>query len=403
MKQEVETVRQSSSKRWLVLSSVISSRTVYALNWFNFGPALVLIAPDLGVDTVGVGLLISSFLLGAGIAQVPAGILASWWGNKNTSQLGMLILSISALGEGLSPNYPTLFVCRLLLGIGAALFFSPAIGVITPFFRAEEEGLVIGLYNAAFSIGGGLGLSVWAILMQSVGWREALVFGGGLGLLFTLVGQIVVPKDRLKDVARSPMTPVLGSRNIWVIALGVIGLWGAIFTSAQKLPQYLTDVRFVPLSLAGILTSTLLFASIFGGPIGGYLSDRFRRRKVFIFLPGLLASLLIILIPPSPVIGLWTLIPMIGFLDAMVFSTMYASASQYPEVGQRYAPLAISVINSAHILGAFAIPIGYAFATSFFGADAGWFFMGGLSLVMMTIILLLEEPFKAGSMRTSVS
>lgn len=387
-----------SSNRWLVLGSVISSRTVYSLNWYNFAPALPLIGIDLGIDTFGLALITSSFLIGAGLFQVPAGFIAAHWGNKNTSQLGMFMLSISAIAEGLSPSFPYLFLSRLMLGVGASLFFSPAIGVLTPMFREQEEGFVIGLYNGAFSVGGGIGLWVWAFIMNApgFGWRIGLVLGGLLGLLFFAIGEVVVPRDKGSRPAFNSIRPVLRSRNIWVIAFGVLGLWGGTFTAAQFLPKFLHDVRGVPLSTAGLLSSFLLFASIVGGPLGGFLSDRLRRRKEFILVPGIIASLLLGFIGIVPVDGLWFLIPTIGFLYAMVFSTMYASASQYPEVGHRYAPLGISVMNSVHILGAVAIPIGYALAVRYSGADlAGWFFISTLALVLMMIVTTLQEPFHA--------
>jgi len=384
--------------RWLVLASVISSRTVYSLNWYNFAPALPLIGTELRIDTFGLAVITSSFLLGAGLFQVPAGFVAAHWGNKNTSQLGMLTLSISAIAEGLSPSFPYLFLSRLMLGIGASLFFSPAIGVLTPLFREREEGLVIGLYNGAFSVGGGIGLWVWALIMNApgFGWRIGLVLGGFLGLLFFVAGKVVVPKDIGSRPTFNSIRPVLRSRNIWVIAFGVLGLWGGTFTAAQFLPKFLHDVRGIPLDTAGLLSSLLLFASMAGGPLGGFLSDRLRRRKEFILVPGVIASALLGFIGIVPVDGLWFLISTIGFLYAMVFSTMYASASQYPEVGHRYAPLGISVMNSVHILGAVAIPIGYALAVKYSGADlAGWFFISTLALVLMMIVTTLQEPFGA--------
>ncbi len=150
LNQQMETLGTASGKRWLVLGSVLTSRIIYTINWFNIAPLLGQfgrIALDLKVDLPAQGLLTSSFLLGAGIFQIPAGIVSARWGVKNTSQLGMLILSLSGIGEGLSLGFSTLLVSRFLLGLGAALFFAPAIGILTPLFREEEEGLVLGLYN----------------------------------------------------------------------------------------------------------------------------------------------------------------------------------------------------------------------------------------------------------------
>src|SRR5256886_11203720 len=337
MKRQTETSEAASSKRWLVLGSVLTSRVIYTLNWFNIAPLLgatALIAPGLSIDLPSPGLLTSSFLLGAGIFQIPAGIVSARWGPKNTSQLGMLILSLSGIGEGISPNFPVLLVSRFLLGLGAALFFAPAIGILTPLFRAEEEGLVLGLYNSCFNIGGAIGLFGWVLVTDFLGWRGGLVLGGVIGVVSVLIGQVVIPRDRvIPRTQRRSMGPVFRNRNIWLIAFGVLGFWGAIFSSSSFLEAYTKDVYGITPYISGLMASTIMFASIFGGPFVGYMSDRLRKRKIFILIPGLLPSLGITLFDVSHPIDLCVQIPLVGFLDAIVFSTMYASPSQYPDVG----------------------------------------------------------------------
>src|SRR5256884_5744168 len=398
MKQKTETLDAASGKRWLVLGSVLSSRVIYTINWFNIAPLLGatgLIALGLSIDLPSQGLLTSSFLLGAGIFQIPAGIVSARWGPKNTSQLGMLILSLSGIGEGLSPNFPVLLVSRFLLGLGAALFFAPAIGILTPLFRQEEEGLVLGLYNSCFNIGGAIGLFGWVLVTDLLGWRGGLVLGGLIGVISVLIGQIVIPRDKvIPRTQRRSIRPVFRNRNIWLIAFGVLGFWGAIFSSSSFLEAYTKDVYGITPYISGLMASTIMFASIFGGPSGGYLSDRLRRRKIFMLVPGMLGSVGIILFGVSQPLELWFVIPAVGFLDAMVFSTMYASASQYPEVGHEYAPLGISIINSVQILGSFFVPIGFTFFASMYNSfSAGWFFMGGFAIAMMLLIFILQEPF----------
>jgi MFS family permease len=401
LKQEVETLQTASGKRWLVLGSVLTSRVIYTINWFNIAPLLGvtgLLAVGLNIDLPSQGLLTSSFLLGAGIFQIPAGIVSARWGPKNTSQLGMLTLSLSGIGEGIAPNFPVLLASRFLLGLGAALFFAPAIGILTPLFRPEEEGLVLGLYNSCFNIGGAIGLFGWVFVADFLGWRVGLVLGGLIGLVSVLIGQVVIPRDRVIPRAqRRSMRPVFRNRNIWLIAFGVLGFWGAIFSSSTFLEAYTNDVYHLSAYVSGLMASLIMFASIFGGPSGGYLSDRLRRRKIFILVPGMLGSVGIILFGISQPLELWFLIPLVGFLDAIVFSTMYASASQYPDVGHEYAPLGISIINSVQILGAFPIPIIFTFLVKSYGYTPGWFFMGGFALAMMFLVLGIKEPFKAGS------
>ena len=390
-------------KRWLVLSSVLTSRVIYTINWFSISPALLIIISDFHLDALGKGILEGSFLVGAGIFQVPAGIASAKWGPKNVSQLGMLILSLSALGEGFSFNFQALLVSRFLLGVGAALFFAPAIGILTPLFKSEEEGLVLGLYNSCFNIGGGLGLFVWVVVVDALNWHWALALGGILGLISTGIGQVIIPRDTLKRTKTLPMSRAFASRNAWIIGVGVLGIWGGIFTASQQLDQYLRTSLDFQEAAAGLLVSLIMFASIFGGPIGGYFSDRLKRRKIFIFVPGIFTSLGIALFGASSANSLWVLIPLVGFLDAMVFSTMYASVRQYPEFGQEYAPLGISIINSVQILGSFGVTVGFNLVSAVYNPSVGWFFVGGLAFALVLLILLLKEPFTAGVDRGAIT
>jgi MFS family permease len=403
LEQQAQTLQSASSRRWLVLGSVLTSRVIYTINWFNIAPLLGttgLIAVALNLDLPSQGLLTSSFLLGAGIFQIPAGIVSARWGPKNTSQLGILILSLSGVGEGLSPNFPVLLVSRFLLGLGAALFFAPAIGILTPLFKPEEEGFVLGLYNSCFNIGGAIGLFGWVLVTDFLGWRDGLILGGLIGIVSVAIGQIVIPGDKKPDRAlRKSMRPVFKSRNIWLLGFGVLGLWGAIFSSSSFLEAYTKDTFKISPYVSGLMASLIMFASIFGGPLGGWLSDRFRLRKIFILVPGIVVSVGIILFGVSQPLELWFLIPLVGFMDSIVFSTMYASASQYPEVGHEYAPLGISIINSVQILGSYPIPILFTLLVSEYGNNysPGWFFMGGVSLALMMLIFWIKEPFRANS------
>jgi predicted MFS family arabinose efflux permease len=248
-----------------------------------------------------------------------------------------------------------------------------------------------------FNVGGWLGLFAWAYLFEIWNWRLGLILGGVIGLVLFGFGQFAIPKDRTVPRARGSMRLALKSRNIMIIAVGVVGIWGGIFTASQFLPDYLQGVHNISTGESGLIASLIMLAAIIGGPIGGKLSDRTRRRKIFMIVPGLAVAVGLALIGPSQIAALWLLIPIIGFMDAIVFSTEYASASQYPEVGKAYAPLAISVINAAQILGSFWIPITF----SYLGYSSNWYFLGLAAAVFLIPMFWLQEPFKANTKSSS--
>ncbi len=176
-----------------------------------------------------------------------------------------------------------------------------------------------------------------------------------------------------------------------LISFGIIGIWGGIFTTSQLLPKFLHDVYQVSTGQAGLVASLIMFAAILGGPVGGKASDIVRRRKIFILIPGFGVALGLALIGAVHPYQMWFLIPTIGFMDSIVFSIEYASASQFPEVGHEYAPLAISLMNSAQILGSFGIPIAFAVL----GYSLGWYFLGAVAAATLVLVFWIQEPFKA--------
>ena len=52
------------------------ARIVYTINWFNIASIFYFIALDFKQDISMLGIITASFLIGVGLFQVPAGILA---------------------------------------------------------------------------------------------------------------------------------------------------------------------------------------------------------------------------------------------------------------------------------------------------------------------------------------
>ena len=129
------------------------------------------------------GLVTSSFIIGVGLFQVPAGIIAARYGADKLAVFGILLASSCALGTGLSENILQISLFRFMVGVGMACFFGPSVILISKFLGRRAEGLGIGLINSAHAIGGILGIFTWVVLAQITGWRIGLVIGGAVGLV----------------------------------------------------------------------------------------------------------------------------------------------------------------------------------------------------------------------------
>ncbi|MGA9839067.1 MAG: MFS transporter, partial [Thermoplasmata archaeon] len=157
---------------------LIALRIGYAYNWFDTGPALPAIGSTFSVGTAELGLLVAAFLVGAGLVQVPAGFLALRFGARTVSIAGVALLAVAGAASAVAPSFDVLLGLRLAAGVGAALFFSPAIGLVGSLYPAGRRGLPVGTFSSAFSAGAALGIVGTSLLLPLIGWRGSLLAGG---------------------------------------------------------------------------------------------------------------------------------------------------------------------------------------------------------------------------------
>jgi MFS family permease len=175
--------------------SIIFARVLYAINWFNFSSIFYLILVDFKGDISMLGIITAGFLIGIGIFQVPAVILAARYDPKKLAFSGIMILSIASLLTGLATELFQMVILRFLVGVGMAFFFGPSVILISTYLGKGSDGLGIGILNFAHSLGGLIGLFGWIVIAQIVGWRISLTIGGILGIISGLF-LIYVPRQK---------------------------------------------------------------------------------------------------------------------------------------------------------------------------------------------------------------
>ena len=194
--------------------SLLLARIFYSANWFNIASIFYLIAYDLKQDISMLGLVTSSFIIGVGLFQIPAGIIAAKYGPDKLAIFGILLASFCALVTGLSESILQIAVLRFIVGVGMACFFGPSVILITKFLGRRSEGLGIGLINSAHAIGGIVGIFGWVVLAQLTGWRISLVIGGILGLITGLILSISLSRTNSKSIPEDENLPLSNNEPV---------------------------------------------------------------------------------------------------------------------------------------------------------------------------------------------
>src|SRR5208282_154578 len=82
--------------------TLVLLRVVYAFNWYNVGAVLPLIGTGLSANTGQLGIVLGAFLVGAGVFQVPAGLIAMRWGYRTTSIFALALMGSFSLASAFS-------------------------------------------------------------------------------------------------------------------------------------------------------------------------------------------------------------------------------------------------------------------------------------------------------------
>lgn len=373
---------------------LIALRVGYAYNWFDIGPGFVSLGREFGVGPGDWGLLTAAFLVGAGLLQVPAGLLSRRYGPRSISLWGVGLLALAGVGSAIAPSFAILLITRLAAGVGAALFFSPAIGLVAGLYPPGRRGLAIGTFSSAFSAGAGLGILGSSLLIPEVGWRGAMAVGGiTLGVL---VGLAVMLVPRAAGAPAPVSTPPPGLpaglryRGAWALGFAFVGLEGATFATGQFIVPYGEAIEGWPIALAGVVGMLFVLPSFFGGPVGGPIAERHRNHRTQLVLATLLAGGVLAALPLVGLAGAIVIGCVFSLSYGFIYAVMYVLPHFWREVPSEEIPLTIGLFNSIQLAGGAVVSFLFGFVVGATSYPFAWELLA--AFVGLTLVALVALP-----------
>ena len=376
------------------VASLIISRTIYAINWYNMASIFVLIAPDFKQNISGLGLVTGSFYMGLGIFQIPGGVLAAKFGPKKTAIYGTVIASAAAVLCAFSTNFYQIIFLRFIVGLGMAFFFPSGVTMIAKYFRRESEGLSVGWFNAVFYGGGFLGLFAWSVLAEIMGWRLSLVASGGLGLLSALSLIMSVPKDEVSEhftVRTSDLLRILSDKWLLILNLELFGVVSGSSLVTTFMVYYLADAIKVKTALAGLIGSFAPLSAVFASPMFGLLHDKTRNARKLLFISGATLALGLSIASIGTIYSAAISSILVGFCLAASLTIGFAAAREVRPAGPEYETLAVSWVNNIQMFAGFWSPIVFSMLVVFFGYSLSWLIGAAYTFLLISIILLRRD------------
>jgi len=372
--------------------TLMFARIIYTINWFNIASIFYLIALDFREDIAMLGIITASFLIGVGLFQVPAGIIAAKHGPRKIAIYGIVIASSAALITGLVSDSTQITILRFLIGIGMACFFGPSVILVSKYLGKESEGLGIGLLNSAHALGGILGLFGWVMLAELMGWRITLVLSGGLGLVTALMLSIALLKDedRIQKEFRIKISEVLDTlfnKSLIILGLTLLGFQaGSSMILTFGVFYFVDHLKINPVN-AGLIGSLSLIVALLSSPLFGRIYDKIGNAKKLLFISGILSAVSIAGVATDSLYIIIISVIINGFFLSAGFVIVYAKAKEVNKFQPHYQTLAVSFVNGISLFGVFWIPVLFSFIVNGLGYEIAWL-LGGLVVLLLVLPVL---------------
>ena len=222
-------------------------------------PLLVEIATDLEISVAVAGQLATATFAAWAVTGVSAGPLSDSFGRRPVALVSLAVLSISMLGCAIAPNLETLFVLRVLAGLGGGVIPPNIVGsvadVISPARRARAVSSLLAIQGLASAIS----VPLVAVLADVGGWQFAFIVYGGVLVAAFVANWLWLPRDRgerVRNFAYLSRYKALVTLRFFRVAVAVnltqrIAFWGTLsFFAAYLINTFDLSVGFVALPLA---------------------------------------------------------------------------------------------------------------------------------------------------------
>lgn len=379
--------------------------------WFGVAPLMAVIREELLLSKSQIGNIIIASVLITIFARLFIGWLADRIGPRITYTWLLIVGSLPVMFIGLSQDYTSFLIFRLMIGVIGASF------VITQYHTSLMFAPnVVGTANATTAGWGNLGGGVTQMVMplffamfisfgfmSSQAWRFAMIIPGMLMIVMGIVYYKFTsdtPEGNLKDLRKSDANfglkkkaqkgsfkAVIKDYRVWGLFLIYGACFGIELTINNIASLYYKDYFGLDVKTAGLIAGMFGLMNLFARSLGGYLGDKsgikwgLKGRVYFLFFTLFLEGISLL------VFSRMTFLP-VAILSMVIFSLFVqmsegATFSVVPFINKKAVGTVSGIVGAGGNAG--AVAAGFLFKMEDVSYPQALFLIG----IIVTVISLL--------------
>ncbi len=288
--------------RWRIVAWIVVASVVAYILRFNLSVAGPAMMHDLGLSETQLGLILGAFAWSYGLFQGPGGILGERIGPRRAITFICVgwfattaMMALVPRGLPVMASVTILIILRAAQGmVQAPVFPITCGGSLFAWLPPKSWGLANSLSTAGTTVGAALAGPGIAWLGVAVGWRQSFFVVAPLALVLAAfwwweyrddpathrgvnAAEIeVICADRTAAESAAPIkwTRLLSDRDLLCVTIGYFFTNYVFYLFFNWFIYYLTEVRHVPLTVAGYFTGAQWVFGSITAVAGGFVCDR---------------------------------------------------------------------------------------------------------------------------------
>ncbi len=190
-----------------VLAISVAAATMFMIP-YSTQAIMPSIGTDLAVGPAITGLTITVVVVGIGIGAWISGPLSDRVGRRRVMVGSCGLLAVPTALIGFDVGIVELLVLRAIQGLLLPGLLTVATAYVYEAFPQHRVPTVVGLYTSALVLGGFLGRTIPAFLVESIGWRSSLALLAIPVAISAVLVRLLLPDSPAPPRARSPLRAV---------------------------------------------------------------------------------------------------------------------------------------------------------------------------------------------------